>query len=289
MATFDSGRGLVRAAAEQIFGPVAIPAQDLKTVLGETLSLQPRIKNALATSAKFQPVRLTIIVDMVYRQKITPRFPATDALIAICRKDLHLEALSIKATTQTPTALPASAFIRLAMPTEVKFLKRFDLTTQGASSLAAVNGPLLARASRTDLVAPRPAGGYDCATGPAVGGVSSTKGLNGGKRTATCAPPSTWWSLRPVFRLDSTPPPPSLIVNLLARLAIAEKAFRRCFARSKFSCWQRRLTSWAPKRSGSLKNVLSRPARPSGFCHITRLRDGKHIGIIRLYTIGFKN
>lgn len=79
----------MRAATKGVLGPVAVKAQKLKAVFGETVSLEPIIK-----VASDPPTMLCAVpMNMVNGEKSQFFFRTADALVSISRKDLRTKTI----------------------------------------------------------------------------------------------------------------------------------------------------------------------------------------------------
>ena len=102
------------AGAEQIFRSVTVPAQNLKPILGIPVLLEPRVKSALIGTSEFQSVRFAIPVNMIHREEVGTRFPATRTSIAVRGEDFHFEPFPGYLRAEIPPTSTTPALIRLA-------------------------------------------------------------------------------------------------------------------------------------------------------------------------------
>ena len=163
MANFESGCGLVRAAAEGVLGPVAVAAKHLEA-WREALQFQPVIQSATASAftamAQFPSMPRSIVGDMVNRQKhLIGKMAAGTFAAAIDRQYLRTK---LAAVSSSALCCPSWGFCRSAYSaSNIKLpanavpperFERLDAFAFRASPLAAGNGQLLPSPTWADLV-----------------------------------------------------------------------------------------------------------------------------------------
>ena len=156
MADFDSasGRGLVGAAAQGMFGPVAVETEELEAVLGEFMFSEPEDQHsASADPSKMLPPSP---MNMVDSQENRLSFPTAAALVPIGRE--HFSAATMPRCLRVPCPVRALAFEHAGRTTRVvtpgtlfgiqpETIQGLDFTAKTAAPPASREGNLLIRTS----------------------------------------------------------------------------------------------------------------------------------------------
>ena len=143
MANFESGCGLVRAAAEGVLRPVAVVTEELEAVFGETTPLEPTIK----ASPDFSSVPCPIPANVVDGKEGRLGFRTACAFVPVSRKNLCPEPVPSLQTMFPPLApvgfvaevsnslFASSAVGGIATPIKGKETEREDGSTAGAPAM----------------------------------------------------------------------------------------------------------------------------------------------------------